>query len=174
MAIVRHEDYLILEKFNLPVTNDNLLCASCYRYNLQVSPIVFVSLDNNCNLIASKIFKLSVEPYIYYPSGDEYIGYKYVVMDNDEMAYFYERLNENTQDCLTNQYLIIENSNDGKTDKLKWNGEKYVPLKFKFVNHDLVGKVKPINNEQIRLTSYKTLIAPSKFCRAKWVQVKHI
>lgn len=148
VAIVRQEDYIILDKFNLPLNNDNLLCSSCYRYNRQVDSVVFVSLDSNCKLIASKIFNLLVEVPTKHTEQDEYVGYKYITLSSDEMCYFYEHLDENKYDCLVNQYIIIENTEDGKTDKYKWTGEKFIPLKFKPVNHDLVGKVKPINSKQ--------------------------
>jgi PhoH-like ATPase len=54
----------------------------------------------------------------------------------------------NIANCLTNEYLVVKNSDEEIVDKLKFNGEKYVQLSYKTINNEFLGKVKPINTEQ--------------------------
>lgn len=78
---------------------------------------------------------------------DFYKGYKEIDITENEIAQIYENTDENLYGLHTNEYLIVKLNGEVK-DKLRWNGEKLVKLKYKNVNNQYVGKVKPLNYEQ--------------------------
>ena len=57
IKIVNVEHYKVLEEFNLPVSNDNLIIAGCYLLN-KIKPIEFITNDIACRVIARDIFGL--------------------------------------------------------------------------------------------------------------------
>ena len=60
-----------------------------------------------------------------------YKGFKDVVLADDaEHAKIYENPTENTYGCLTNEYLILCNSDGEILDKIKWTGCEYKPLSY--------------------------------------------
>lgn len=58
--------------------------------------------------------------------GEVYKGYRIVAGTSDEIT---EQL-ENPVGWYTNQYAIIRNIDDESTKEMRWNGEKFVPLKL--------------------------------------------
>ena len=77
-----------------------------------------------------------------------YKGYLDLFPTEEEHAKAYENPNDNIFDCLTNQYVIIKDSNANVIDKFKWDGEKYIKLSFKQINNEYSGKIKPRNVHQ--------------------------
>lgn len=78
-----------------------------------------------------------------------YTGYiEHSFASDEEMACFYELLEENTLGLLQNQYAILYNSTGEAIDKVKWNGMKNVSISYKPVNNTWTGKVRPRNKEQ--------------------------
>ena len=59
IVIVQKSDYDKIEELGLEITNDNLIIASAWRYS-QENPIVFVTNDILCSLIANTYFGLDV------------------------------------------------------------------------------------------------------------------
>jgi len=76
-----------------------------------------------------------------------YKGYKEINVTQEELANIYENLQSNFYDLYTNEYLIIR-LDEKIVDKFRWNGEKLVKLKYKNINNQYIGKVKPLNYEQ--------------------------
>lgn len=66
----------------------------------------------------------------------------------EDMADFYEHLDNNKLNLLNNQYAILYSPDDILIDKIKWNGEKNVSISSRIVNNDYTGKVKPRNIQQ--------------------------
>ena len=60
IVVVQKSDYDKIEELGLEITNDNLIIASAWRYS-QENPLVFVTHDILCSLIAEKYFGLNVE-----------------------------------------------------------------------------------------------------------------
>lgn len=79
---------------------------------------------------------------------DEYKGFIEKSLSEDEMAYFYEHLNENVYDLLVNEYLIIKNDKDEVVDTLKWNGELYETIRCKSYKSNMFGTLKPLDEIQ--------------------------
>lgn len=124
---------------------DNEIVA-CAKYYSQTEDIVFVTNDICCKVIAEDIFKLKTESV-----GDEvndiYKGFKEKSLSENEMAYFYEHLNENTFDLNVNEYLVLKNEQGQIVDKLKWNGESFQNIKFPTIKSNFFGTVKPYDGD---------------------------
>lgn len=139
----------IIKKFKMESSPDNLIIACAYQYNLS-SPIIFVSNDICCRVVARDVFKLQVESSkLSEEDFDEYKGYKEVILTDVRMAHFYENLNENTYNLLINEYIIIKNIDNESVDYYKWDGEKHVPISYKPIDSYFSGKIKPRNEQQI-------------------------
>ena len=62
---------------------------------------------------------------------DNYCGFQDLIFDNEEaIAEFYENLNENKLNLLSNEYAILRNKDKTIIDKVCWTGETYRSLKF--------------------------------------------
>lgn len=49
----------------------------------------------------------------------------------------------------TNGYILIPNADaDENTAAIRWNGERYVPIKYKNLNTAYSGKIRPLNDQQ--------------------------
>lgn len=107
-------------------TNDVRICECAYYYS-QTQEMTFVSNDICCKNIAATTFGLSVDS-VKETTDEEYKGFREVVLSEDDMAYFYEHLNENTYDLLVNEYLIMKNSNGKVIDLYRWTGDKHDQL----------------------------------------------
>ena len=69
-------------------------------------PVEFITKDLSCKNLASA-YKLNVN-YIKEENLDNYTGFKEVIIEKEEeLAYFYEHMNENIYNLYINQYLII-------------------------------------------------------------------
>ena len=147
VVVQTHKERELLEELELEYSPDNIIMASAYLYNRNVEPIIFISNDVCCKLIAKNIFGLNVKS-TENDSEVEYKGYKEVVLDESEMAYFYEHQSENIYNLLINEYLIIKNIDGEVVDKVKWVGDVHKPISFRQINNDFSGKVKPLNLQQ--------------------------
>ena len=79
----------------------------------------------------------------------DYKGYiEYTFPTEQDMAQFYEKINENSLDLKINQYALLYSPDGNLVDRVKWTGEKYVAVSFRNINNDFVGKVKPRNVQQ--------------------------
>lgn len=100
-----------------------------------------------CKTIGKWIFGLQVESVC--ESGDEiYKGYKEVSLSEEEMADFYQNINENTLGLLTNEYLVLKDSDGNVVDKLKWDGEMYQTIRCKPFKSNMFGTLKPLDDIQ--------------------------
>lgn len=113
---------------------DNMILQACIdnKYTLLTNDI----------LLYLKAKGLGLTVWDYNADDDkDYTGYKEVWLTEEEVAELYSNLDINTYGLHTNEYLVIHMNNE--LVKVKWDGQKYSPLKYKTVN-----KVKPINTEQ--------------------------
>lgn len=142
----------IILNMYLDETPDNIILASAYYYNKGNSHIIVCTDDLNCKFISRKIFGLTTKgtnEINLVKNIDEYIGYKDVILSDEEMSHFYCNLNENAFDCLLNEYLIVRKSDGEVVDYRKWNGEEYSPISYKQINSKFMGKIKPRNPQQV-------------------------
>jgi PhoH-like ATPase len=121
----------IVDRYGLPHTPDNIICACAKSLELKGEDVEFISYDILANLTASKIFGLKTNKSLEYTNVDinEYKGYKTVVTTEEELVKTYEKDNcENVFDCLVNEYVVINDAEGNFCDVLKWTGSKYVAV----------------------------------------------
>ena len=141
----------VLEVFHLENTPDNIILASAYYYNKSY-PILVCTDDLNCSFISKEIFKLptkGVNDLNLVQNFDEYKGFKDITLSDEEMSYFYNHVDDNMYDLLENEYLIIRKSDGEVVDYRRWDGTTNKSLSYKQINNYFIGKVKPINPEQV-------------------------
>lgn len=147
IIVVQKSDYDKIEELGLEITNDNLIIASAWRYS-QENPIVFVTQDVLCGLIAEKYFGLNVEE-LKLKNDDVYKGYRVVQPTDEELSQVYSKDNcENIFGCLVNEYVIINDSDGNFCDVVKWTGEKYATLNTKPFKSRAFSNVKPLDEIQ--------------------------
>jgi len=79
---------------------------------------------------------------------DVYKGYKEVILNNEELAHFYNK-QSNDWDLIDNQYLIIKNSKNEVVDKQKWTiDNRFKSISYKTIDSTYAGKIKPRNIQQ--------------------------
>ena len=139
----------IINEKNIEVSPDTKI-ISCCVFSKGLLPkgeeFVFVTNDIACKMIASKIFDLEVES-VGENKLDEYKGFVEKSLSEDEMAYFYEHLQENVFDLYTNEYLILKNDKNQIVDKFRWDGCEYQNVKFPTIKSNYFGSVKPYNGD---------------------------
>lgn len=145
--------------FGIPDNPDNEICA-CARYYKATTgeDVLFATDDLCCRIIARDIFGLHVCA-VGDDNTEEYKGFVEKSLSEEEMAYFYENLNENSYNLLTNQYLILKDSSGEIVDKFKWDGATHQPVKLPTIKSNIFGAVKPYNGDvyqQLALNSFDT------------------
>lgn len=141
------ENYIIEKQ--LEVTPDTKIIASCaFSRGLfpQDADFIFVTNDIACKMIARKIFGLEVES-VGEKEIDEYKGFVEKSLSEEDMAYFYENLQDNTFCLLTNEYLVLKNDKNEVVDKFRWDGYEYQNVKFPTIKSNYFGSVKPYNGD---------------------------
>lgn len=133
----------IIDDFGLENTPDNQICACAYS----IPDILFITNDISCKTIAKWIFGLDISS-ISTIQEDLYKGYRDITLSENDMAYFYEHLNENVFNLLTNEYVIIRNADNEVVDKLKWDGEMYQNIRNKPFKSNMFGTLKPLDDIQ--------------------------
>lgn len=64
------------------------------------------------------------------------------------LSAFYSDPHTNWFNCIENQYLVIVDESGNPIDEYKWNGSKYVRLRFKNIDNMFSGKIAPRNLQQ--------------------------
>lgn len=122
--IVTDEILNILKEFHLKDTPDNEICACAYQA-CKNSSIEFITYDLNCRSTARKIFKLSVGNLSV--GEDIYKGYRLLSGDSSSITdYMINGYKE--EQWITNQYLLISNTETKKESEMRYDGKKFVPL----------------------------------------------
>ena len=127
----------ILDQLELEKTPDNKICACAAK----IKDVEFITNDLACLLIAKNIFGLNARrPEAH--QGNDYKGFKEIVLSDEELASFYANLNNNTYLLLNNEYLIIKNQNNEIVDCRCWNGSEYRDLYKKKIQSLYFDKLK--------------------------------
>lgn len=121
-----------------------------------VDSFQFVTSDLSCLNLAKHVMKLPTE----YTSPDaahgstDYKGWTEVTLEDGgeealAMAYSKDAEQKNLFDTPTNGYVLIPNADaDGNTAGLRWNGSRYVPIKYKKISNRFTGDIRPRNDQQ--------------------------
>ena len=119
---------IINEKL-IEITPDSKIVACCsFIQNLIQcdQQLVFCTNDIACKMIASKIFGLEVESV-----GEKeniYKGYRVIKGNTEQINNLMD--NMDLSDWNTNEYLIIQNTDDSSEKEMRFDGEKFVALKL--------------------------------------------
>ena len=128
------------------IPDNQIVGIASYIQKINGKDVIFVTNDICLKNIARSL-GLVVES-VEKNKIDEYKGFVEKSLSEEEMAYFYEHLNENVYDLLVNEYLILKNDKDEAVDTLKWNGESYEPIKCKSFKSNIFGILKPLDEIQ--------------------------
>lgn len=110
-------------------------------------PVEFITKDLSCKNLASA-YKLNVN-YIKEENLDNYTGFKEVIIEKEEeLAYFYEHMNENIYDLYINQYLIIKTQEGGVIGPYIWTGTEHKEISYPDFYSVHFGKIKPKDEYQ--------------------------
>lgn len=123
------ENY-INEKLIEVTPDSKIVTTAAFSKNMipQEDDFVFVTNDLACKVIAQKIFDLPVESVDEENGNEIYKGYQVIHGDT-------EKINSVMADMdyskwYTNEYLIIENTDDGTSKEMRFDGTSFVPLKL--------------------------------------------
>lgn len=133
--------YKLLSKNKLEADNDNLIIA-CAKLLEKKYNVEFYTDDICCYNIAKNVFGLNCKS-INDISVEKYKGFKEIIMNENELAKFYEDTNKNDFGLLINQYLIIKDSLNNPIDVWKNTNEGLIRIETKLIQTNYFGKVKP-------------------------------
>lgn len=136
-------EVILTEQDEQFLTNDDEIIKAAQTVNCQ-----FVTKDICCwNLAKARHLKvkcLSDEIY------DNYTGYKEILItEENDLAYFYEHLNENIYDLYINEYLIIKTAEGGKIGPYIWTGQEYKEVSYPDFYSKQFGKIRPKDEYQL-------------------------
>lgn len=134
----------------------SLVTTENYRkQKAEIDSFRFVTSDLSCFNLAQQVMKLPCELSLD-PGGanNDYTGWTKVHMDQGgaeamAMAYSKDVEQKNLFDTPTNGYILIPNADaDGNTVGLRWDGSRYVPIKYKKISNRFTGDIRPRNDQQ--------------------------
>lgn len=140
---------------NLPKELDADSANEAAELTTLIDSFCFVTSDLSCFNLAQRVMKLPCE--LSLDTGganNDYTGWTVVDLEDGgeealAMAYSKDAEQKNLFDTPTNGYVLIPNADaDGNTAGLRWDGSRYVPIKYKNLNTAYSGKIKPLNNQQ--------------------------
>lgn len=120
-----------------------------------IDSFCFVTSDLSCFNLAQRVMKLPCE--LSLDTGganNDYTGWTVVALEygGEEalaMAYSKDAEQKNLFDTPTNGYILIPNADaDGNTAGIRWNGSRYVPIKYKKISNRFTGDIRPRNDQQ--------------------------
>ena len=147
-----------IEEKGFSISNDMRILATAIDYDNTQHPdeTVFITNDLLLKHIANLFFGEdsigSVEEEIH----DGYTGFKEVYLSDEQMAQFYQNINQNTFDLYTNQYLFIYNQQKQLVDTVCWDGETHRTVIYHSFKSEWFGDVKPYKHD-----IYQTILADS-------------
>lgn len=134
-----------LHQMGIFVNNDAKILACSIAYaKVQRDKIVFMTNDICLKHLASLFFDYveSVDE-----DYDDYLGFRDIVMNDEEMVMFYSNPDKNPYNLLINEYLIVRNIDNEIVDRLCWTGESYRHLDYASFSSKWFGDVKPMKGD---------------------------
>lgn len=104
---------------------DYLICYDAAQTRA-AEPIVFVTDDLSCRCIARGLYHMEVASSDV--EDDIYTGYVQFAGTSDEINQYMEQLD--TATLFPNQYLLLTDTETGKTSEMRFDGEKFVELRL--------------------------------------------
>lgn len=120
-----------------------------------IDSFCFVTSDLSCFNLAQNVMKLPCELSLDCGSThNDYTGWTEVTLEDGgeealAMAYSKDVEQKNLFDTPTNGYVLIPDADaDGNTAGLRWDGSRYVSIKYKKISNRFTGDIRPRNNQQ--------------------------
>lgn len=134
----------------------SLVTTEDYRkQKAEIDSFRFVTSDLSCFNLAQRVMKLPCELSLDTGgSNNDYTGWTKVHLDQGgaeamAMAYSKDAEQKNLFDTPTNGYILIPNADaDGNTVGLRWDGSRYIPIKYKKISNRFTGDIRPRNDQQ--------------------------
>lgn len=134
----------------------SLVTTEDYRnQKAEIDSFRFVTSDLSCFNLAQRVMKLPCELSLDTGgSNNDYTGWTKVSLDQGgaeamAMAYSKDAEQKNLFDTPTNGYILIPNADaDGNTVGLRWDGSRYIPIKYKKISNRFTGDIRPRNDQQ--------------------------
>lgn len=79
---------------------------------------------------------------------EEYLGFKEVILSDEDIGALYSAENDETFGCLTNQYVIVKDKSGEIIDLFHYNGSNLKKVPYKAISGRFLGKIKPKNVQQ--------------------------
>lgn len=79
---------------------------------------------------------------------EEYLGFKEVMLEDDEVQSIFKPNPENLFNCIINQYVVASDKNGNFLDVFRCSGEKLIKVPYKAISSRFLGKVRPRNIQQ--------------------------
>lgn len=133
-----------LIKAGVEINNDAKILSCAIDYERKHGDITFITNDL-CLKHLAYLFILDVQSVE--EEKDEYLGYKDIIMNDNEMTMFYSYPNINVYDLKVNEYLIVRNDKKEIVDRLCWTGDGYRHLDYTNFSSKWFGEVKPIKGD---------------------------
>nr|DAG16736.1 MAG TPA: PIN domain [Caudoviricetes sp.] len=115
----------------MEVTPDTKIIASCV-HSRELLPdgtdYVFITNDISCRMIASEVFGITVGNIDTMNNHEIYKGYKTIHGNTDTINSIMANIDYSEWNI--NEYLIIENTDDGISKEMRYDGSTFVPLKL--------------------------------------------
>lgn len=134
----------------------SLVTTEDYRkQKAEIDSFRFVTSDLSCFNLAQQVMKLPCE--LSLDTGgvrNDYTGWTVVALEDGgaeamAMAYSKDAEQKNLFDTPTNGYILIPNADaDGNTAGIRWDGSRYVPIKYKKISNRFTGDIRPRNDQQ--------------------------
>lgn len=67
--------------------------------------------------------------------SDTYLGYREVVMSDEELADFYSNLYEFPADMARNEYFLVKNVEGNIVAKCRYDGESMIQVRYPTITH---------------------------------------
>lgn len=134
-----------------------LACAINYDCYQHPDETIFYTNDIHQKITANLFFGedsiRSIEP----KAEPNYSGYRICQISEEDHAHLYEWPEYNLLDLLTNEYAIITDNNSNVIDKLRWDGNRYQPLKFNSFTSSYLGDIRPITEDVYQQLAFDSL-----------------
>lgn len=145
-----------LIKAGVSINNDAkiLACALSYAKERVCEDDMVFFTNDICLKHLARLFFSNVQSID--EDYDDYLGFKDITMNEEEMTKFYSNQTENLFNLLVNEYLIVRNEDGEIVDRLCWTGEGYRHLDYSNFSSSWFGDVKPIKGDV-----YQSFVADS-------------
>lgn len=143
------------------LTNDEIILETAEAAALSnKESVTFHTADISLYNLAKARGKLKVQ-FDYDFKVDNYTGFKQInIISNknfDDLGKIYISPEQNIWNLNTNEYGIFYDSNHKIIDVMKWNGTKYIPLKYHQIESSIFGVCKPRDiYQKLALDSFLT------------------